>query len=303
MIQLITKDESFTNMEKIMIETANNQNQLRNLQLVENDMLKKVADICDENGIRYTLSSGTLLGAVRHGGFIPWDDDIDIEIPVPDYYRFLEIAQRALGEEYFVQTYMTDPNYHFAYTRIRKNNTTYLDSYQRYHKIHHGVWIDIFPLIPVNPGLPLKLKKKWLSICNFIQIEEDIENYREEYKELIGPIGIMLVNMFSKIPMKTRQKIHRSMLNAVFNADPEKCSLRANVWGNITTVFPREVFDGETEELLFEGSLYKVPHDYKRYLEIKYGDYMTLPPEKDRHGHCGDAIIDLNNSYEKYMLM
>lgn len=278
-------------------------NTLRELQLVEKEILSKVAEVCDINSIRYTLSSGTLLGAVRHRGFIPWDDDIDIEIPVPDYYRFLEIAQESLGEEFFVQTYMTDPNYHFAYTRIRKNNTTYLDEYQRRHRIHHGVWIDIFPLIPVKPGFALKLTKKWLSLCNIIQIDEEVKNYREEFEGLIGKAGVFAVCFFSKIPMRMRQKLHKSMLNLVFNADPQKCNLRANVWGNITTVFPKEVFDGETKELLFEGNLFKVPHDYHRYLEITYGDYMTLPPLEDRHGHCGNAILDLNNSYEKYMLV
>lgn len=290
-------------MEFIMPETEKQQYTLRDLQLVENDILMKVADVCENNGIRYTLSSGTLLGALRHRGFIPWDDDVDLEIPVPDYYRFLEIAQRELGEDYFVQTYMTDPNYHFAYTRIRKNNTAYLDEYQRRYRIHQGVWLDIFPLVPVNPGTALKLTRKWLSLCNFIQIQEEIENYREEFEELIGPVGIFAVGVFSKLPMKTRQKIHRFMLDLVFNVNPEKCSLRANVWGNITTVFPREVFDGEAEELSFEGRLYKVPHDYHKYLEITYGDYMTLPPVEERRGHCGKAIVDLENSYEKYMLV
>ena len=285
-----------------MSDTAKDQSLLRSLQLVEKDILEKVADICEKNGIRYTLSSGTLLGAARHGGFIPWDDDVDVEIPVPDYYRFLEIAQEALGDDYFVQTYMTDPNFHFAYTRIRRNHTTYMDEYHRRYRIHHGVWLDIFPLIPVNPGLSLKLTKKWLSLSNFIQIQEEVENYREEFEQLIGRAGIGLVNIFSRIPMKTRQKLHKAMLSLVFDRNPEKCSLRSNVWGNITTFFPREVFDGEDKELSFEGRVYKVPHDYKKYLEIKYGDYMTLPPVEERRGHCGDAIVDLENSYEKYML-
>ena len=285
-----------------MLETVNDQSLLRGLQLVENDILEKVAQICESNGVRYTLSSGTLLGAVRHGGFIPWDDDVDLEIPVPDYYRFLEIAQDELGDGYFVQTYMTDPNYHFAYTRIRKNNTAYLDDYQRRNRIHHGVWLDIFPLIPVKSGFSLKVTKKWLSVCNCLQIQEEVGNYREEFEKKIGRMGVWSVSALSVIPMKARQKLHKAMLDLAFNADPEKCSLRANVWGNITTVFPREVFDGDVQELSFEGRVYKVPHDYRKYLEIKYGDYMKLPPVEKRYGHCANAIIDLENSYERYML-
>ena len=286
-----------------MSETEKENSILRSLQLVENDILTKVADICEKNGICYTLSSGTLLGAVRHGGFIPWDDDVDVEMPVPDYYRFLEIAQEELGEDYFVQTFMTDPNFHFAYTRVRRNNTTFLDEYHRRYRIHHGVWLDIFPLIPVNPGFTLKLTKKWLTLSNFVQIKEEVDNYREEFQRLIGTVGIFIVGIFSMLPMETRQRLHKHMLDLIFNVDPEKCKLRTNVWGNITTVFPREVFDGEPEKLQFEVRLYQVPHDYRKYLEIKYGDYMSLPPVEKRRGHCGNAIIDLENSYEKYMLV
>lgn len=273
---------------------------LRQLQLVERDMLMDVIRVCDRYNITYYLSSGTLLGAVRHKGFIPWDDDIDIEIPIKDYRRFLDIAQDNLGENYFVQTFMTDPNYQFAFTRIRKNNTACLRPYNRVNHIHQGIWIDIFPLVSVNPGISLFLKRKWLSICNFIQIQDSIENHKEEFRKLLGPVGLMIMRAFSLIPMKTRQKIHSAMLNVVFDAKPDRCSHMANVWGNITTVFPKEVYLGDVVYVEFEGALLKAPHDYIRYLEIKYGDYMTLPPIEERHGHGSDMIIDLENSYEMY---
>ena len=90
---------------------------LREIQLFELQMLKDVVKVCDDNNITYIISSGTLLGAVRYGGFIPWDDDIDIDMPLPDYKKFLKIAQRELGEKYFVQNYKTDKskrNYIYA---------------------------------------------------------------------------------------------------------------------------------------------------------------------------------------------
>ncbi len=285
-----------------MANTATKQDILRQLQLLEKNMLLDVVSVCDANGIAYFLSSGTLLGAVRHKGFIPWDDDVDIEIPIADYRRFLEIAQEKLGPEYFVQTYITDPNYQFAYTRIRKNNTTFLNPYNRSCKMHHGVWIDVFPLVPINPGVRLTLKRKWISASNFVQIQQSMEAHPDELKELLGTVGLGLWRAFSLLPMKTRQRIHTAMLNVVFNADPNKCTHMANVWGNITTYFPKEVYLGDPQWVEFEGDLFKAPHDYIRYLEIKYGDYMTLPPEEKRRGHCEDAIIDLHNSYEKYLI-
>lgn len=281
--------------------TGNKQEVLRDLQLAEKQILMDVVDVCDRNNIMYYLSSGTLLGAVRHQGFIPWDDDIDIEIPIDDYYRFLEIAQKELGDEYFVQTSMTDPNYHFAYTRIRKNNTTFLNPYDLTYKVHHGIWLDVFPLVAVNPGLPLQIERKIISLSNFVQIGEKINTHKPEFQRMLGPVGMAVMNVFSKLPMKTRQKIHNLILKPIYNANPDKCTHRANIWGNITTYFPKEVYEGEPQELCFEGTMFKVPHDYKRYLEIKYGDYMKLPPEDQRTGHGVNIIIDLDNSYEKYM--
>ena len=273
---------------------------LRQLQLLETEILCDVVKVCDENGISYTLSCGTLLGAVRHKGFIPWDDDIDVEIPINDYRRFLELAQEALGDKYFVQNYMTEPNWNMAYTRIRRNNTTMMDPYHSSYRIHHGVWIDIFPLVPVNKGFGLSLKKKWLSLSNFVQIGQKVESHEAEFKKMLGPVGMFMVRTFSKLPIKTRQRIQGRMLNKVFNAKPEKCEFRTYVWGNITKVLPKEIYEGGYIEVPFEGNSFKAPNDYKKYLEIIYGDYMTPPPEDQRRGH-GNIIIDLENSYEKYM--
>ena len=93
------------------------------------------------------------------------------------------------------------------------------------------------------------------------------------------------------------------MLESVFNVNPENYNYRTYVWGNITRIIPKEVYSGGYDELSFEGRMLRVPVDYKRYLEIVYGNYMELPPEEKRYGHYKNVIIDLENSYEKYMLV
>ena len=98
--------------------------EIKDVQRVELDILIKVARLCEERGFTYFIESGTALGAVRHGGFIPWDDDIDIGMPRQDYEKFLDIAQEELGDEYFVQTRKTDPNAPFSFAKVRKNGTT-----------------------------------------------------------------------------------------------------------------------------------------------------------------------------------
>lgn len=132
---------------------------LREIQLFELQMLKDVVKVCDDNNITYILSSGTLLGAVRHGGFIPWDDDIDIYMPLSDYKKFLKIAQRELGEKYFVQNYKTDKNYSEMWTQIRANGTTSMPVKAYKFDIHYGMCMDIFPAVGVSDA-PKEIKTK-----------------------------------------------------------------------------------------------------------------------------------------------
>ena len=141
---------------------------LREVQLIQLNMLLKVDEICRLNNIRYYLIGGSALGAVRHKGFIPWDDDVDIGMFRRDYDQFLDIADKFLDNKYFLQTNRTDPDYHGPYAKLRANNTTYIEKVSRSlgAKIHQGIFIDIFPLDNV-PDKKLLLKLQ-LTLMRFL---------------------------------------------------------------------------------------------------------------------------------------
>ena len=142
-------------------------------------ILKEIKRICQKYEITYYLSSGTLLGAIRHNGFIPWDDDIDIEMPLPDYNRFLKVCETELDKRFFLQNYKTDPNDHQAFTKVRMNNTTFMPVHHTMHHIHHGFWIDIFPVVKLpRSKLFQSVNKKLIRISNYVQMGDFIKaNY------------------------------------------------------------------------------------------------------------------------------
>ena len=272
-------------------------NSLRELQLFELTMLQDIAKTCDELNIRYYLSSGTLLGAVRHKGFIPWDDDVDLVMHYDDYQRFLAFAQERLGDRYFVQNMATEPNFHFSFTRVRRNGTSCINRSKEKWNVHQGVWVDIFPLVPVKGKLDFRLKHLVFSFCNFIHMDSLFSSYEEDFLELLGPLGFRAVKAFHKLPMDKRTGLHMRIVDRLCRG--KRRAYCSDLWGNITTMFPADIFDDRVK-LEFEGQLFYAPKEYDRYLTVKFGDYMQLPPEDKRKTH-GFDIVDLEHDYHQYL--
>lgn len=283
-----------------MEEFAKATGKLRELQLCELSILKDVKKICDKHNITYFLSSGTLLGAVRHKGFIPWDDDVDIEMPYEDYLRFLEIAPKELPkEDYSIQTSDSDADFNRMFAKVRKNNTTMMATYETKIKGHHGVWIDIFPMTYISGKLDLKLKKLAVRLSNFLLMNEQFEINKQWIKSQTNIVFFALISLIVKLPAKLRRRLHNLLTKFVFHS--KKGKYISYIWTNITSVYDPDVFFGGSKQLLFEDELFGVPYDYDKYLRVTYGDYMTPPPPDKRDGGHGNLIIDLKNSWHKYV--
>ena len=267
---------------------------LKELQKVELEILLEVDRVCKKHNIKYFLVSGTLLGAIRHKGFIPWDDDIDICMPVSDYRRFCKIAQEEIGENYFLQNYNTDyTNIWFA--KIRKNGTTAIEAGHEARLNHQGVWVDIFPLIGV------KKEEKWLRLvtkqANFAKwlLGKKLGLMEEEklpvYKMLHRLLPLKVFRLFCKLIYKVTFKPSQRFDYCYY------------LWGskNITARFISDLFD-ELCEVEFEGHMFPAPKRWDEYLTKVYGDYMTPPPPEKRTGGCHTiSIVDLDNDYSKHM--
>ena len=275
-------------------------NTLRELQLCELQILKDVRAVCDRHGLRYYLSGGSLLGAVRHQGFIPWDDDIDIMMPYEDYFRFLEVAQKELGEQYFVQNSETDPSYSVAYTHIRKNNTAVLNEWDRFYNTHHGAWIDISPLVKVKGSKDRRFKNTLLRICNFLIMEDRVFSVDETWLEERNGKGMVhLIKLVRKLPESLRRNIRKRILNRIIHE--KKGDLISFIWARLSVPVPAEAYEGEPAWLPFEDDVFPAPNGYDLFLTRSYGDYMKPPPpERQNGGHGKKLTIDLEHDWKEY---
>ena len=272
--------------------------EIRKVQLLQLGIGKEIKRICDENGIDYILDSGTLLGAVRHKGFIPWDDDMDIAMNRENYDKFIEIAARELSDKYFLQTWETDPNYPYPFTKIRLKGTTFVENCFEKSRMHQGIYVDVLPY-DVWPEKKRDQKKLWkkksfltamlLMKCHSIKFKSNNVSFTKFTMKLFMFTAIKFLCMFvkkNKLIKQYKKLIYK--FNACESGEvfEQTVNYKFGYW-----VQPSSIFNGN-KSILFENIEFKVPKNYDEYLKRAYGDYMQLPPEEKRW--VGHHIIKLD---------
>jgi len=268
--------------------------QLYKLKQIELDIFKNFINVCQKLNLKYYLLGGTLLGAVRHEGFIPWDDDIDVGMPRKDYEVFISKGQEMLPKKYFIQNFYSDLDFPLNFTKIRDNETTFLETSVRKLNINHGVFIDVFPL-DFYPNKEkernrIKIKKKILD--SRISSAFYFNKKRFSFKLcLLKVVSHMFYPSISKAVQK-KEKLYKSVTDGKFLVN------HSGAWGD-KEVVPAEWY-GEGCLLKFNGLEVVAPKEYDKWLSQVYGNYMIFPPEESRIPHHYIDIIDLEKSYLEY---
>ncbi|WP_217596228.1 phosphorylcholine transferase LicD [Cohnella sp. GbtcB17] len=253
------------------------QAELRQMQLIQVELLAEFDALCRKHGLRYIIASGTLLGAVRHGAFIPWDDDIDVEMLRSDYDKLCRIDKREFGANTFLQTYKTDKHYPWLYGKLRRTGTQAVRLGQEHMKMHSGVFIDIFPRDGVpNNGALRAARGLVATVCRKILYSRAA--YRSS-TTFMGRLGWSVVRFIPKQVAFGMAKI-LSVVFAEQRADRVGC---IGYHGKAETNGFRKDWFTELVTLPFEGGMYFAPADWDGYLRYVYGEgYQTPPPPNRR---------------------
>ena len=268
--------------------------ELRRLQLTELNLARVFSDFCEKNGLRYYMVGGTMLGAIRHKGFIPWDDDMDFGMPRPDYERMLDLIRAQLPEGVSFLNYKQDPEYNRYFSRIVDTRVTVVNA-SNTKTIRENAWIDIFPFdgMPASPFWQKQIFWK-LTFWRFLYSAscfDELVNLNRPGRQLSVRAAIKFLQA-TRFGRKFNTKklmgiLERKLMKIPYDENPYMVSF-------FGAYMLKEIVDkrllGEGKKYPFEDVELNGPVEYDEFLRHFYGDYMTPPSDEDKDKHNIERI-------------
>jgi len=271
---------------------------MKKVWAIQLDLLAEFQRVCNEYGLSYFADSGTLLGAVRHGGYIPWDDDIDIVMPRKDYDKLVTIGQRVFTEPYFFQNAYSDM-FVRPFSRLRNSQTLALIKNDLRSSCNKGIFIDVFPI----DGVPIHFSKKSMQLRRIMIATEimriGMTSKSSYYSSIIKKVNCIACNeLFRHLDYKDYMKHIEKMIKKLGKDNSELVSNIALSMGNPKSIWPKEVFDSY-KIVPFEFLTIRIPSNYIKRLIVEYGqNYMIPVKTSTAHGTC---IFEPNIPYKQYL--
>lgn len=273
-------------MNKMQVDSASHQEHQRAIY----GLLCEFDRVCKILNIPYILFAGSMLGTVRHQGFIPWDDDLDVMMLREDYDRFLQEADTVLDRELFFLQKEYSEHWPMFFSKLRMNNTTCLEKYHpKDPKVHQGIYMDIFPC---DNAAKSNLGRKIQFFASKVVIAKclDTRGYEtDSWKKKLFMACCRLLPMSVFVKLTKRGSKDSEWVH----------SFLGGASSFLKNVYPRAYFTHRMEGS-FEGGTYPISAHYDELLRQLYGDYMAIPEPEQRVCKKHAILIDLNNSYEKY---
>lgn len=281
------------------------------ISIIQHESMESLAEIdrvCGLLGIDYFLCGGSMLGALRHGGFIPWDDDMDVGMLRSDYVRFMREAPALLQSRYFVQLPGTDKHDHFVYARLRKEGINYITSYNEDKDFHKGLWIDIFPFDarPKNEALARVQRKCANMLARASMGFKRRKEYVEHDVQMAAPIAceederylrsyLRKSRFFPVTLCRAGYHVAARILNPLLLKRPG--TIHASYIPSYTTITTEEELP--TRRVTFQDGSYPIPNRAEDFLTRQYGDYMALPPVHLRYAEHGFKYLQMPDGTKK----
>ena len=254
--------------------------ELRQLQFIELELLVEVDRICRKCDIRYSIIAGTLLGAVRHKGFIPWDDDADVAMLRPEYERFREACKKELDKSrFYFQDHRNTRGYRWGYGKLRRKGTLFLRENQEHMPYRQGIFIDIFPLDNVPDNYFLRSLQNFECFCirkilwSEVGKKADRRLYMRAWYSLLSQLPQKAVKRFYHRLIHKSNQIQGRMVRILMFPTPNAEYGYYRCWYE------------NSRNIVFEGKVFQGIKEYDSYLSFKYGKYMEFPPEEKRKVH------------------